>query len=216
MNATFLENTWYSLVVIPHGLVASPLTANCRYIVNDSYRTDVMLMHPPHIVAVAAMLLTAQKESINLRPWLATLNIDTREVWVWLCLPDLVPQHNPILNNHSGVVCRRNAARSVYSMEQNERWGDRIHPNQDWTQVGREAKSTTTIANNKRQARSFTKHHHVIIHPKRLEPIQCRFYSRFWSRRIINNKTTMYSWSHLMAASFSPRAALSPVVHIYP
>lgn len=61
-----------------HHLIA--LITALRYIVNDSYRTDVMLMQAPHIVALAAMIMTAHKEGINLRPWLATLSVELREV----------------------------------------------------------------------------------------------------------------------------------------
>jgi hypothetical protein len=53
--------------------------------VNDSYRTDVMLMYPPHIVALAAMMMIAHKDGVNLRPWLATLNVDMKEVHVCAC-----------------------------------------------------------------------------------------------------------------------------------
>jgi len=59
-SSTFLEIAWH--------------------LVNDSYRTDAMLIYPPHIVAMAAMLMVAHKEGINLRPWLSRLNVELKEV----------------------------------------------------------------------------------------------------------------------------------------
>jgi cyclin C len=37
--------------------------ALCRFIINDSYRSDVCLLHPPHLVAIAALVLAVSQHS---------------------------------------------------------------------------------------------------------------------------------------------------------
>ncbi|KAL6066501.1 RNA polymerase II holoenzyme cyclin-like subunit [Balamuthia mandrillaris] len=61
----------------------SDLLEPAWYIVNDVYRTDLALMHPPHIIALATILMaaTAQNRTAALRPWFAGLNVDMEEVW---------------------------------------------------------------------------------------------------------------------------------------
>ncbi|ELR20433.1 CyclinC, putative [Acanthamoeba castellanii str. Neff] len=88
MSLNFLENAWY--------------------LVNDSYRTDVMLMYPPHIVALAAMMMIAHKDGVNLRPWLATLNVDMKEVWVVLeTLLDLYIVWNKMSDDEIGSILNK-------------------------------------------------------------------------------------------------------------
>jgi len=49
--------------------------------INDTYRTDIPLLYPPHLVAIAAMQLAcvvAGKD--NFRQWFAELNVDLDKV----------------------------------------------------------------------------------------------------------------------------------------
>ncbi|KAG0184399.1 hypothetical protein DFQ28_011204, partial [Apophysomyces sp. BC1034] len=57
------------------------------FIVNDSYRTDVCLLYPPHMIAIAAIYLTVVMnhadfapgsvgERTDMRQWFADLNVD--------------------------------------------------------------------------------------------------------------------------------------------
>merc|ERR1711879_1074097 len=88
MSLNFLENAWD--------------------LVNDSYRTDVMLMYPPHIVALAAMMMIAHKDGVNLRPWLATLNVDMKEVWgVLETLLDLYIVWNKMSDDEIGSILNK-------------------------------------------------------------------------------------------------------------
>ncbi|OZJ04785.1 hypothetical protein BZG36_01829 [Bifiguratus adelaidae] len=63
------------------------------FIVNDSYRTDVCLLYPPHMIAIAAVYLTvvlnhadfapgSQGEKKDMRQWFADLNVDMEEVGI--------------------------------------------------------------------------------------------------------------------------------------
>lgn len=62
-----------------------------RNILNDSYRTDVILFYPPYIVALAALLiaqavakvsefLSNLKEQRDISKWLSSLRVDTDPV----------------------------------------------------------------------------------------------------------------------------------------
>lgn len=67
-----------------------------RNILNDSYRTDVILFYPPYIVALAALLiaqavakvsefLSNLKEQRDISKWLSSLRVDTdpvRSAWL--------------------------------------------------------------------------------------------------------------------------------------
>lgn len=50
-------------------------------IVNDSYRTDVCLVYPPHLVAVAAIYMACTFLGRNCQQWMRTLNVSSREVF---------------------------------------------------------------------------------------------------------------------------------------
>jgi len=50
-------------------------------IVNDSYRTDVSLMYPPHIIALAAIFLAGTLLGKDVRPWFAELNVEMKDIW---------------------------------------------------------------------------------------------------------------------------------------
>lgn len=48
--------------------------------VNDAYVSDVVLLWPPHIVAVACISIAAILNDVDLRQWQASLNCDTQQV----------------------------------------------------------------------------------------------------------------------------------------
>jgi len=50
--------------------------------INDSYYTDVCLVQPPYVVAVACLLLVATKHTIDIRSWFAELDVDMKQVWL--------------------------------------------------------------------------------------------------------------------------------------
>lgn len=61
------------------------------FIVNDSYRTDVCLLYPPHLIALAAVYLTVVLNHADFAPgsagdqrdmkqWFADLNVDIKSV----------------------------------------------------------------------------------------------------------------------------------------
>ncbi|KXZ56547.1 CYCC1 protein [Gonium pectorale] len=47
---------------------------------NDSYRTDVHLLHPPHIVALGCLCLAASSDGVELGSWLQRLNVELGQV----------------------------------------------------------------------------------------------------------------------------------------
>eukprot|EP00798_Chlamydomonas_sp_ICE-L_P005639 gene5639-8961_t len=51
-------------------------------LVNDSYRTDVAIMYPPHLVAIASVHLAASICKKDIVLWMARLNVDLEEVHV--------------------------------------------------------------------------------------------------------------------------------------
>lgn len=55
--------------------------ARCgRAVLNDSYRTDVSLMHAPYVIAIGCMAIAAALTERDLQPWLAGLTCDLNEV----------------------------------------------------------------------------------------------------------------------------------------
>jgi len=49
-------------------------------VINDSYRTDLSLMYPPYIIALAAIYLTSNVKDKDLRQWFCELSIEMNEV----------------------------------------------------------------------------------------------------------------------------------------
>ena len=47
---------------------------------NDSYRTDVSLVHAPYLIAIGCMVVAAALTERDLQPWLAGLTCDLNEV----------------------------------------------------------------------------------------------------------------------------------------
>lgn len=61
------------------------------FIVNDSYRTDVCLLYPPHLIALAAIYLTvilnhadfasgSVGDRTDMRQWFADINVDIESI----------------------------------------------------------------------------------------------------------------------------------------
>ncbi|KAK9835001.1 hypothetical protein WJX81_003331 [Elliptochloris bilobata] len=56
--------------------------AECAWaVLNDSYRTDESLVHPPYIIAIGCMVVAAALTDRNLQPWLEGLTCDLEEVY---------------------------------------------------------------------------------------------------------------------------------------
>ncbi|KAJ1934067.1 RNA polymerase II holoenzyme cyclin-like subunit, partial [Linderina pennispora] len=66
-------------------VVYHPYQVLIESIINDSFRTDVALVYPPHVIAVAALFLSrvvdqgTQSES-EAQQWFADLNVDMTDV----------------------------------------------------------------------------------------------------------------------------------------
>eukprot|EP00005_Dracoamoeba_jomungandri_P003653 CAMPEP_0174252034 /NCGR_PEP_ID=MMETSP0439-20130205/1677_1 /TAXON_ID=0 /ORGANISM="Stereomyxa ramosa, Strain Chinc5" /LENGTH=259 /DNA_ID=CAMNT_0015332511 /DNA_START=14 /DNA_END=790 /DNA_ORIENTATION=+ len=52
------------------------------HLVNDSFRTDLALTHHPYIIALACILLAANDQGCDAKPWFSQLNVDIKEVWM--------------------------------------------------------------------------------------------------------------------------------------
>jgi cyclin C len=49
-------------------------------LVNDSYRTDVLLLYPPHIIALACIYLVAFQKDKDVSQWFSELNVEMKEI----------------------------------------------------------------------------------------------------------------------------------------
>ena len=47
---------------------------------NDSYRTPLHMLHPPHTIALGCLYLTSVLRQLDLRGWLEGLNTDLNQV----------------------------------------------------------------------------------------------------------------------------------------
>lgn len=59
-----------------------------RAVLNDSYRTNVSLLYPPHLVALACLHLSSVLMKHDLREWLDSLPCDflnevSKELWLF-------------------------------------------------------------------------------------------------------------------------------------
>ncbi len=57
------------------------LGQNAWAALNDAYRTDVVLMYPPHVVAIGCLFLASVICGRDLRLWLEGLNVDLDGVY---------------------------------------------------------------------------------------------------------------------------------------
>lgn len=62
-----------------------------RYVVNDSYRTDLCLLYPPYLIAIAALYVASVLKDRDKKPdvkqWFAELTVDMNDVRDWLVCP---------------------------------------------------------------------------------------------------------------------------------
>lgn len=67
-----------------HALLSSPhctgLAHHAWSIMNDSYQTRVLLLHPPHIVALSCIAIAAVFHDKDIQEWLGSFNADLDEV----------------------------------------------------------------------------------------------------------------------------------------
>jgi len=59
----------------------SGLAAPAWAVLNDSYQTRVLLQHPPHVVAIACIVLAAALHQLDVQSWMETLNVDFDQVY---------------------------------------------------------------------------------------------------------------------------------------
>ena len=52
----------------------------CRRIINDSLRTDVALLYPPYLIALAAMYMACSMQQKDAKQWFAELSVDMDKV----------------------------------------------------------------------------------------------------------------------------------------
>ena len=60
--------------------VVSHVTPRDRSIVNDSYRLDICLLYPPHIIALAAVYLACTYMGRDVTDWFEALNVNREEL----------------------------------------------------------------------------------------------------------------------------------------
>eukprot|EP00898_Chlorokybus_atmophyticus_P003219 jgi/Chlat1/3899/Chrsp26S04018 len=95
MEMYLLESLSYNLIVFhPYRPLAQFLTdagvkeqllRTAWAHVNDSYKTDLLLVHPPYMVALACMYLASVSRDIDIRAWFEELRVDLNEVQV-ICM----------------------------------------------------------------------------------------------------------------------------------
>ena len=72
---------------------------------NDSYRTDVCLLHAPYVVAIGCMGVAAALTERDLQPWLAGLTCDLNEVTVRAaCYAPCLPLYALRAHEHMGFT----------------------------------------------------------------------------------------------------------------
>lgn len=75
----------YKILVTMLGMIATlsgvlTFPRSRRRVCNDSYRSDVSLCYPPHIVAIACLYIAATVNDKDTTRWLRDLAVDPREV----------------------------------------------------------------------------------------------------------------------------------------
>ena len=68
-----------------------------RTLVNDSYRLDICLLHPPYLIALAAIYIGCAYIKRDVTEWFDLLNVDTAQVGLQEAYPHTSlptpPQH---------------------------------------------------------------------------------------------------------------------------
>ena len=66
--------------------LSADLTQTCWSLLNDSYRTDLCLLHAPHVIALGCIYLAAQLMDKDIRAWVEDLRLDVNQVRLGLRL----------------------------------------------------------------------------------------------------------------------------------
>lgn len=56
-------------------------------LINDSYFTDLLMIHPPYLVTLACIYLGAFCDGVDLKDWFCELNEDMKLVNIFLRVP---------------------------------------------------------------------------------------------------------------------------------
>ncbi|KAG2442738.1 hypothetical protein HXX76_002820 [Chlamydomonas incerta] len=90
MEMVLLEDLDFNLIVfspyrdlvtyLADSGVETPCAQRAWGALNDSYRSDVNLLYPPHVVALGCLCLAAGSCSVDLAAWLSKLNVDLGQV----------------------------------------------------------------------------------------------------------------------------------------
>ncbi|GLI69151.1 hypothetical protein VaNZ11_013708 [Volvox africanus] len=86
---------------------------------NDSYRSDVNLLYPPHVVALGCLCLAASASGVDLSQWLQRLDVDLNQVAAVVAeLSSLYMQHTYVISTDEchrllDLVCQRFESSSV-------------------------------------------------------------------------------------------------------
>jgi len=49
---------------------------NCRGLVNDTYRMDLILIHPPFLITLACIYIASVHKEKDIRTWFEELSVD--------------------------------------------------------------------------------------------------------------------------------------------
>lgn len=53
--------------------------------INDTYCTDLSLLYPPYVIALACIYLAAFVNGVDMRAWFVELDVDMKEIWNAAC-----------------------------------------------------------------------------------------------------------------------------------
>lgn len=62
------------------GIVYNILFKLCRGIVNDTYKMDLILIHPPHLIALACIYIASVSKDKDTIAWFEELRVDMNVV----------------------------------------------------------------------------------------------------------------------------------------
>ena len=84
----------------------------CRGVVNDTYKMDLILVHPPHLIALACIYIASVSKEKDSIAWFEELRVDMNVVvfTAYPCLCWAIRDHNsgnPVYQDHKLVhaVC---------------------------------------------------------------------------------------------------------------
>lgn len=62
----------------------------CRGIVNDTYKMDLILIHPPHLIALACIYIASVSKDKDSVAWFEELRVDMNVVSIHISLSSLI------------------------------------------------------------------------------------------------------------------------------